>query len=245
MSHDRTDVDESHTDLFTSEEAVELYNSRIRDPELFPEEAKAVERYFTDTDGPVLDVGCGVGRVSHLLHERGYDVTGIDVSEPLVAEARSLFPDIDFHVEDVRETPFDSKSFEYIIFSYFGIDYLRPQAERIAALREMFRLLKPGGVLVFSSHNSWHPLLPLSVDNLKFAMKDVFDLYLRPKNHERIGSRYKFENVPLGDIEIYLSNPVHQWIQLRKCGYTPIDVLGERDGILRLFERDPHYVAKK
>lgn len=112
------------------------------------------------------------------------------------------------------------------------------------ALREIYRLLKPGGIPVFSSHNSWHPLVPLSVRDLDFALKDVYDLYLRKQNRGRAGSRYKFENGPLGDVGIYLSNPIHRWIQLRKCGYTPLDVLGKRDDILRFFERDPHYGAK-
>lgn len=241
----RNRFDRDNNALFTTKKAVQLYSKRIKNPTLFPQERKAIERYFTGKDGPVLDIGCGVGRVSHLLDERGYDVTGIDVSKPLVEKARSLFPDLDFYVEDIRDTTFDSKTFEYAIFSYFGIDYLLPKAKRLTTLREINRLLKPGGILVFSSHNSWHPLVPLSIDNLRFVVKDVFDLYFRKKNRKRIRSRYKFESVPLGEIEIYLSDPIHQWIQLRKCGYTPLDILGKRDSGLRFFERDPHYVAKK
>ena len=245
-SHEgNTDGSAESDGLFTTEDAVDLYTERINDPTLFPQEEKAVDRYFSETDGTVLDVGCGVGRVSHLLHERGFDVTGIDISESLVERARSLFPEIDFHVEDVRDSSFDSRSFDYVVFSFFGIDYVLPEAERLGALREIHRLLKPSGVLVFSSHNSWHPLVPLSVRNLGLGLKDVFDLYVRTKNRGRIGSRYKFESVTLGDVEIYLSNPIRQWIELRKCGFTPLDVLGERDDPLRFFERDPHYVAKK
>lgn len=231
--------------LFTTDDAVELYTERITDPALFPQEREAVERYFIDTDASVLDVGCGVGRVSHLLHERGFDVTGIDISEQLVAKARSLFSAIDFRVEDIRDTSFDSDTFDYVVFSFYGLDYILPESERINALREIRRVLKPAGIVVFSSHNSWHPFVPLSGRNLREAVGDVIDLYLREKNHERILSRYKIERVPLGDVEIFLSNPIHQWLQLRKCGLTPLDVVGERDGILRFFERDPHYVAMK
>ena len=222
-------------EAFTTDDAVELYTERIENPTLFPQERKAVERYFTDTDASVLDVGCGVGRVSHLLHERGFDVTGIDVSEPLVKQARSLFSGIDFRVEDIRDTAFDSEAFDYVL----------PKAEREAALREMFRLLKPAGIAVFSSHNSWHTFVPLPLSDLRSATADVRDLYLRKENRERILSRYKFESVPLGEVEIYQSNPLHQWLQLRKCGFTLLDIVGKRDGIARFFERDPHYVAKK
>lgn len=231
--------------LFTTDDAIGLYTDRISDPELFPQERTAVKRYFTDTDASVLDVGCGVGRVSHLLHEQGFNVVGVDISEPLVEKARSLFPDIDFQILDVRDLPFDSETFDYVMFSYYGLDYILPKAERLKALREIHRVLKPTGFVVFSTHNSWHPFVPLSLHDFLQSVKDVWDFYLRERNRERLFSRYKIESVPLGDAEIYLSNPLHQWLQLRKCGFTLLDVIGRRDGIQRFFERDPHYVAKK
>ncbi|MFB6141282.1 MAG: class I SAM-dependent methyltransferase [Halosimplex sp.] len=231
-------------DLFATADAVDLYRERIRDPRLFPGERKSVDRYFEE-GGSVLDVGCGAGRVAHLLAERGFDVTGIDVSEPLVAEARSLFPEIDFRVADIRDAPFPAESFDHVVFSFFGLDYVLPKRERVAALAEIRRLLRPSGVFVFSSHNSWHPLVPLGPTDLHRAVGDVVDLYLREKNRDRIGSRYKVESAPLGEIEIYLSNPAHQWLQLHECGFSPLDVVGERDGLRRFFERQPHYVAKK
>jgi SAM-dependent methyltransferase len=244
-SETTTDGSAERDGVFTTKSAVELYTERIQDPKLFPQERKVVERYFTDSEGSVLDVGCGVGRVASLLDQRGFDVTGIDVSEPLVEKARSLFPDIDFRVGDVRDTAFDAESFDYAVFSYYGLDYLLPKAERVRALRELYRVLKPAGIVAFSSHNSWSPLVPLSASDLRRAIGDVGDFYKKKKNRERLFSRYKFETVPLGELEVYLSNPLHQWVQLRKCGFTLLDVLGERNGVARFFERDPHYVAKK
>lgn len=50
-------LDEDVVELFTIEEAVDLYTKRIKNPALFPQEKVAVDRYFTDRDGAVLDVG--------------------------------------------------------------------------------------------------------------------------------------------------------------------------------------------
>lgn len=228
-------------EFFTGEETVDAYTERSDREELFEQEAEAFERYFTKSGGSVLDIGCGVGRVSHLLDEKGFDVTGIDISEPFVENARSLFPDIEFRVADAIDTPFESESFDYAVFSFYGLDYVLPKSKRIAALREIYRVLKPGGFFVFSSHNLWY-LLP----DVALADGDyLYDLFLRAKNRDRLFERQKFETVSNGELEIYLTSPLHQLSQLRKCGFTMVDVIGRRDNLLRLFEKNTHYVAKK
>jgi len=239
------DADATETGLFHTDRAVDLYADRMTDAALFPQERTAVERYFTEPGGSVLDVGCGAGRVASLLADRGFEATGVDVSEPLVADARARRPDLDFQVADVRSLPFESATFDHAVFSFYGLDYVLPKAQRLAALRELHRVLKPAGVLVFSSHNGWHPLVPLSGRDALQIAKDVWDFYLRPANRDRLLSRYKVESVPLGEVEIYRSNPLHQRRQLRACGFTPLDVVGRHDDVRRFFERDPHYVAKK
>lgn len=234
----RTDGSAESGGLFTTDEAVELYMERIENPTFFSQEQKIVDRYFSKIEASVLDVGCGVGRVSHLLNERGFDVTGIDISKPLLEKARSLFPEIPFRHEDIRETSFESNTFDYIVFSYYGLDYILPKTERENALGEMYRILKPAGLVTFSSHNSWYKPHRRILGNL-------IDRYLRRKNRVNVFSRSQIDEVPLGEVETYYSNPIHQWRQLRKCGFTLLDIVGKQEGFFRLFEQDPHYVAKK
>ncbi|UPV76631.1 class I SAM-dependent methyltransferase (plasmid) [Halorussus limi] len=233
-----TDGSSGRDEIFTTEDAIKLYTERVQDSTLFPAEQKAVERYFTDPNASVLDVGCGVGRVSHLLDERGFDVTGIDISQPMIEKARSLFPNLDFQVADIRNTTFNSGAFDYVVFSYYGLDYILPKAERVKALREIYRVLRPAGIIVFSSHNSWYK-------PLRRVAGDFIEHYFEGEKRGKVFSRYKIDSVPLGEVEVYLSNPVHQWLQLRKCGFTLLNVTGESEGRGRFFERDPHYVAKK
>ncbi len=49
----------------------------------------------------VLDAGCGTGRVAARLHQLGYDVTGVDVDEAMVAVARERWPALEWHVADL------------------------------------------------------------------------------------------------------------------------------------------------
>lgn len=226
---------------FTSDEAVERYSDHARTPELFEQERAVVERYFDEPGARVLDVGCGVGRVSGVLDEMGFEVTGIDISEPMVVEARSLFPDIDFHVADITDCDLPSASFEYVIFSYFGLDYVLPEQRRFDALREIFRLLTAGGIFTFSSHNSWYTVPGLLAGDLSPLER----LYETVKRTGRLPRRYRVTEAPLGRLDVYVTNPLRQRRQLRKSGFTLLDVVGKRDGPARFVENHPYYVAKK
>ena len=97
----------------------------------------------------VLDFGCGVGRLSLALAERVDRVTGIDIAESMVERAREVnrYPDrVDFHHYDGRLLPFDDASFDSVV-SIIVIQHAPPPVQ-IAALVELQRVLRPGGVMV-------------------------------------------------------------------------------------------------
>jgi SAM-dependent methyltransferase len=73
----------------------------------------------------------------------------------MINKASSKFPTIDFRVGDVCDLPFNNDAFDYILFSFNGIDHIHPERRGIQALREIHRMLKPDGLFLFSSHNSW------------------------------------------------------------------------------------------
>lgn len=104
-----------------------------------------------------LDVGVGTGRTSALLRLLTDDYIAIDYTPAMVDECRRMNPDVDVRLGDVRDLrDFRDGQFGLVFFSYSGIDALGHD-DRARALREMFRVLRPGGWLAFSTHNQDGP----------------------------------------------------------------------------------------
>ena len=92
----------------------------------------------------VADLGCGSGVFTKLLHEKGCEAVGIDISSKLVAIGRHSFPGVEFLAGDVEALPFANASFDGVLLS--GIVHHLPDPGRCAA--EVFRVLRPGGRFV-------------------------------------------------------------------------------------------------
>lgn len=227
--------------IFSSDDTVEHLSDRANRRGFLPGERKAINRYFRKPHGDVLDVGCGAGRVANLLYRQGFTVTGTDISKPLIQRAQAAFPEIEFLVDDITDSALNGDSFDYAIFSDVGIDYIAPEQQRVESLRELYRVLRPGGVLIFSSHNSWSVV----ANAVTGEFSKLVDLYVRNKEHNGFFSRYKTESVNFGKQRVYFSNPLRQRRQLRKSGFTFVDLVGKRESPIRYLERSPLYIAKK
>jgi len=108
----------------------------------------------------VLDVGCGSGIFTHLLHHRGYAATGLDISPKLLDLARRKYPDIVFIEGDVENLPFDDASADGVLLS--GIVHHLPDPRQCAA--EVYRVLRPGGRFVAFDPNRANPFMYLYRD---------------------------------------------------------------------------------
>ncbi|UTW04724.1 methyltransferase domain-containing protein [Amphritea atlantica] len=95
----------------------------------------------------VLDVACGTGilarTVAATVTEPG-SVTGLDLSPGMLAMARQLAPSIDWQLGSAESLPFADNSFDAVV-SQFGLMFFQ---DRRSALKEMMRVLTPGGRLV-------------------------------------------------------------------------------------------------
>ncbi len=130
---------------------------------LMEEEEYLFSKYYRAGES-VLDLACGLGRTTLLLYEMGMVVRGIDRSDVFIEVARRRLPYLDLRIGSYDRIEEPEASFSHLMISYNGIDYAFPETQRAAALRESVRVLKPGGTLIFSSHNlkSLHWFSPCS-----------------------------------------------------------------------------------
>lgn len=95
---------------------------------------------------PVLDAGCGTGRVSRYLADRGCLVSGVDLSPGMVAMARRDHPNLAFTVGSLTDLPYAEDRFAGVMLWYSIIH--TPPAGQARIFAEAARVLRPGGHLM-------------------------------------------------------------------------------------------------
>jgi SAM-dependent methyltransferase len=124
---------------------------------LEPGERVAIEHVADAVrDRAILDIGVGGGRTAPLMAELSTNYRGIDYTPAMVEVARRRFPNLCFHEMDARRLTFADDSFSLVTFSYNGIDSV-DLGGRLDVLRQVHRVLLPGGYFVFSVLNRQGP----------------------------------------------------------------------------------------
>jgi SAM-dependent methyltransferase len=100
--------------------------------------------------GPACDVGCGPGHVARYLHERGVQVCGIDLSPGMVEQARRQNPGIEFREGDMLALDAPDGAWAGIV-AFYSLIHI-PREDMTRALGELYRVLRPNGVLLLSFH---------------------------------------------------------------------------------------------
>lgn len=96
----------------------------------------------------ILDLCCGTGQLAHTLSARGFELTGIDGSESMIAIARENAPDAAFRVDDARDFTIDGE-FHAALSTFDSLNHVMSLAELTSVLRNVYRALMCGGVFAF------------------------------------------------------------------------------------------------
>ncbi len=116
-------------------------------------------------EGAVLDAGCGEGRLALLIANRGYQVSGFDPSGESLKQARERNPGLTFWSGKMDSIPVPDQSFDAVISG----EVLEHLEDDRAAVREIYRVLKPGGLAIVS----------VPADPLKWSIDDEWSGHKR------------------------------------------------------------------
>lgn len=225
-------------DVFDAPDVVESY---ARANDLQPGERTILQEF----DGPLrnmrfLDIGIGAGRTTIHFAPRVKEYVGVDYAKEMIKVCEQRFDGeggrVRFAACDARDMrDFADASFDFAFFSYNGLDCL-PHEDRMQILREIHRVVKPGGYYFFSSHNlRFFPILfrfPIFLDVAKMKRRLKKYRLLREHNpnfREIARGRHAFvhDGVHEFRVKIYYVDPEEQVAQLAQTGFREPRLFGE------------------
>jgi SAM-dependent methyltransferase len=124
--------------------------AELQEPCMRPLHEAGLDALGVDERTTLLDAGCGAGLAIAIAAERGATVSGYDAAPGLIAIARRRVPSARIEQGDLEELPFADRSFDAVT----GFNSFQYAANPEAALREAYRVLRPGGGLVIAT---WGP----------------------------------------------------------------------------------------
>jgi len=164
---------------------------------LFPTESQLIEKHFHPASA-VLDVGCGGGREAFALARLGFAVTAVDYKPEFVetcqAKAAALGLQIEVRTADVLALPFADQQFDHVVMVGQLLGHIRGHDKRVAALREIRRVMRPGAALVSTN----------AVERNRF-----YRLYFWVVNHAR--AIYNPRGLEPYDAPVRRVGGKHQW----------------------------------
>lgn len=152
-------VDETWYASFFDEEYLRIYEPGLTAERTEREADQIVELLGLPSGSTILDLCCGHGRHAVALAERGYEVTGQDLSEVFLEKARADAAEAGVSVRwihrDMRRVPFE-EGFDAVINMFSAFGYLETEAEDQKVLAQVREALRPGGLFLLDTiHQAW------------------------------------------------------------------------------------------
>jgi len=140
--------------VFTKQDVAANYDQYYQ-TEIGKKVSQIEENLFNDllTNIPktdMLELGCGTGQWTEYFINKGFKLTGIDVSDEMLKFAHSKNLNADFINADSSQIPFDDNSFSTVS----SITMLEFVEDQNTVLQEAYRVLKPGGWLILGCLNA-------------------------------------------------------------------------------------------
>lgn len=194
----------------------------------WPAEEAVIKRFFKPKSS-VLDIGCGTGRTTITLYKLGYKVVGTDITPEMIKNAKKISKgkklSINYQIGDATRLKFKNGSFDNALFSNNGWTQIPGRENRIKALREIHRILRPNGYYVFTTHirrlkgftffwiKQWMRFYLLRPLGLKIDEIDFGDRFFERENSGTMFVQKQFIHIPsLSEVKQ----------QLNEVGFVPV-----------------------
>ena len=179
-------------------------------------------------DAKILDLACGKGRHSIYLNSLGYDVTGADLSENSIAEAKKSENDtLRFEVHDMR-LPFDQK-FDAIFNLFTSFGYFENDADNLTTLKAIKESICEYGFAVIDFMNVNQVIKNLVAEEVKI----VDDITFHIKRHHTDGHIYKEIDFQFENIKYHFTEKVQALTlsdfesMMEEAGIFLLDIFGD------------------
>lgn len=189
----------------------------------------------------ILDIGCGTGRHSIELTKRGYNITGVDLSESQIIRAREKAAaenlKIDFLIQDARKLPFREEYDLAIMLCEGGFPLMETDEMNYQILQSASASLRKNGKIIFTTLNGLFPLFHSVKDFLESESKEgnatydknSFDLMTFRDYNKTTVTDDSGNLVELDCNERYYVPSEITWL-LKSLGYKTIDIFGAKLG---------------
>ena len=125
----------------------------------------------------ILDIGCGTGDITFALHDKGNNLTSLDISSKMLKKASKRFPDKDINwilINDSGKLPLNSYLFDVVLISSVLEYHSKPEL----LIYESYRVLKDNGLLIFTIPDMRNPIRKKE-EKLRFLSRNPFWYFIK------------------------------------------------------------------
>jgi 2-polyprenyl-6-hydroxyphenyl methylase/3-demethylubiquinone-9 3-methyltransferase len=164
----------------------------------------------------ILDVGCGGGFLSNALAKNSFAVTGIDMSEDSlrIAKEHDETQSVVYQVADAYKLPFANESFEVVT----AMDFLEHVEDPEAVVKEISRLLKPGGLFIYHTFNRNFIAYIMIIKFVEWFVRNtpknlhILRLFIKPKELAGFCNRHEIDVKELTGIKpVFSTIPIKNY----------------------------------
>lgn len=240
-----------------------IYDALIREDVDYEAYAQWLDHLFQEQgrgNGSLLEVGCGTGTMTLLMEKKGYQLTGLDLSEEMLMEAdRKAFEagtSIRWFQGDVTQTTLP-KDFDGVYSTMDTFNYILEEHDLLKSFQGIYEALKPGGLFVFDVNTPYRLIDIYGNNTFHFIRDDVCYIWECSYDEETLISRFDItffvqdgdedEYVRFDEVHLQKAYSVEEWISLLiKAGFVSVqtlDFLSEKQPLKSA--QKVHLIARK